>query len=518
MNGLDRRDVRALLSDISARTGLDFHDRHVDQLRETIERAMREAQCSSISAFRRTLQSTVGAFDDLVGKLTVGETYFFRDTRQFEFVRDRIFPDLLSRKRSGGSPRLWSAGCSSGEEAYSLAILLQDADPAGEGRVLATDLSRPALRRAREARYREWSLRGEWRAVAMRYLSLEDGVYALDPRIRRRAVFEYLNLSADRYPSLATDTWGLDLIFCRNVLIYFDRQTTARVCRQFYECLVPGGWLVLGASDPLAAAFAGFEVIEAPAGLVYRRPHMAIPAASVPPPRFEAPGRSPTAACEPTALNSSSGESGSTEFKHAGRKQAGATKGGRRSVGAETLHAARAAMEAGDYASAVTLTREYLADGPAAPERPDAVEAGVLHVRALTFQSIEEAEQACSALVRQHRLSQELLYLHAILFIDLGRSAEALEQLRRALFLDRSAAIAHFTQGAVFRRLGRAEEARRAFRNAQRYAAALPADETLPLGDGETAGRLLESAHQQLRLLGETGAGETAAGEAGAVK
>lgn len=475
MTRFPRNEIRMLLSDVSSRTGLDFGDRKVDQLRESVERAISAAGCGSVSEFRRRLQSDSGAFDDFVGALTVGETFFFREPAQFEVIRERILPELSTRRGIHQAPRVWSAGCSSGEEAYTLAILLEEADPGGPARVLATDISRPALQRAREARYRNWSLRGDRTSRLGRYLSRENDLHVLDPRIRKRVTFEYLNLATDVYPSLSTNTWGIDLILCRNVLIYFDRQTVSRVFEKLQQALVPGGWLILGASDPHAADFAPFETVQTAAGVMFRRPQVEAENFG------ERSGR-------PTWLQADAEES---DFESPAEWSPDENVPVPGTADEGWLAAARAHLLSGDSRRVAELTRDHV----------DVEEACVLHVRALTNYAVDEAEEACARFAVRHRLSEQLHYLHAVLLLDQGRYDESLEQLRRLTFLNRSLAIAHLLKGTIHRRLNQTDVARRCFHNCIRLCADRDPGDLVPLGEGETVEQLRQTARRQLDLL-----------------
>ena len=189
-------------------------------------------------------------FDDLVTELTIGETYFFRESRHFEWLRSTLLPELRARGNGEQSIRIWSAGCASGEEAYSLAMACTRDGLAARSHVLATDISRAALARARQAVYTTWSLRGEGVESASTYLKPIGDRFQVVDEVRRLVTFEHLNLALDIYPSFATATWGVDLIFCRNVLIYFDRETVGAVARRLFNSLAEGAELVTASSDP----------------------------------------------------------------------------------------------------------------------------------------------------------------------------------------------------------------------------------------------------------------------------
>ncbi len=464
------------------RTGLVFGPTRRDGAEAGMRRAMGRAGVREPERYRDLLEADADALDDLVVELTVGETYFFREPAQFRFLRREALPDLRLRLGLGAPVRTWSAACASGEEAYSLAILLQEEGAAPHSQVLATDISRAALTKARRAVYGAWSLRGEGAAAAAPYLRPDGGRFVLDDRIHRRVRFEYLNLALDVYPSLVTDVWGMHIIFCRNVLIYFNPETIAAVARRLYETLAPGGWLLTAASDPPLAGHARFETVTTDAGVLYRRatgggcfevarptrtpvvpfvpvePPAALP---MPPPPPVVVAHPPPSTLHPPP------------------------------VPADPLAEARKALAEGDYERAAEWTRD----------RPDDAAACLLNVRALANLDAARGERACAAAAARHPLSTELQYLHGVLLATLGRAGEAAQAVRRALYLDRSLAVAHFTLGSILERMGDAAGARRAYRNARDLCRARPADEPAPLSDGEPAGRLARAAAAQLAIL-----------------
>jgi chemotaxis protein methyltransferase CheR len=158
--------------------------------------------------------------------------------------------------------RIWSAGCCTGEEAYSIALALRMQVPhlpPERVDILATDLNDAFLEVARAGVYRRWSFRRTDPAgLAAYFRPLPDGRYELDAGVRGQVRFAHLNLADAAYPAVATGTLALDVIFCRNVLMYFGREQAARVVARLRDCLVDGGWLVVNASEASTPSFPGF--------------------------------------------------------------------------------------------------------------------------------------------------------------------------------------------------------------------------------------------------------------------
>jgi chemotaxis protein methyltransferase CheR len=518
-----QREYDPVLDLLRVRTGLSFAMSRYEHAASGIQCSMARAGVKEVNDYRALIENDANALDDLIIELTVGETYFFRDVGHFEFVRQEVLPKLFHTKGDKCLIRVWSAGCASGEEAYSLAMLFEQEGLAAHAQILATDISRRALAKARRAMYGQWSLRGEGAGLAKLYLSQQHDRYVVDERVRRRVAFEYLNLAQSGYPALDTGAWGMDLIFCRNVLIYFDPATIRRVARRLFASLVPGGWLVTGPSDPLMTDYAPFEVVTTDAGMFYRRDAGQPALARVTVggqrshstchwiPDSETDGDTVRARTDDTLL--SDGQTivarttceltSATTNAHVPREVDSEAALIRTSVDSRdhkestcgttgnVLAAAHESLLRGDYECAIQLTRD-LTGNPAA---------SALHVRALANLDCGAAERACADAMTRHQLSCELLYLHAVLLSELGRDVEAVQAIRRVLYLDRSLALAHFTLGSILRRAGKSDDARRAYRNARDLARARPVDESIRLSDGDCAAWLAEAADSQLALL-----------------
>lgn len=440
-----------------------------------IRRAMTRAGIASVSNFLERLSADEPTFDALIEEMTVGETYFFREAPQWEILKRRVLPEIRSRRGPNHPLRSWCAACASGEEAYSLAMVL-DQEGLEFSSVLATDICRGALSRAKQGKYGNWSLRGDAAALAGPYLQTVGNQFEVAERLRRHVAFEYLNLARDTYPSLATGTWGQDLILCRNVLIYLNRQTIARVAQGLFNALAEGGWLVTAPSDPMLHPLAPFEIEMTEGGIFYRRP----PLRSLEMPADETGRDTFRLSPEERSIN----ESLSNEIGPQSSQSEG-----------ELLGQVRQAYQGGEYRQVVSLAEEI----------PDNLAAQILKVRALANLNTVEAARVGAQLVEHFPLSPEVNYLQAILFLALGREEEAIQGLKRVLYLDRSLALVQFTLAQVLSRRGDQAGARRCYRNARDFCRVRPPEEVLALGDGETCSQLAEAAAQHLSLL-ENGA------------
>ena len=192
--------MQRLLDFLSQRSGLSLtHDRG-KSITEGVRRAMRQSGHSDADQFLVHLQQDQAAFDALMAEVTVGETYFYREPDQFEAIRNVVLPEIRQRKGGDHVARIWSAGCASGEEPWSLAMLCQQAGFGQHARILATDISREALRKAELGLYRQWSLRGPSKELAGSLLRETNDGWRIDSSLRRLVVFVYLTLALDNYP------------------------------------------------------------------------------------------------------------------------------------------------------------------------------------------------------------------------------------------------------------------------------------------------------------------------------
>lgn len=234
---------------------------------------MRECKTDDVSQYVGSVRSRDGAHElgQLVELLRVGETKFFRHKGQLRALRRIALPEIAARREAEKQQivRAWSAGCASGEEAYTLAMLLEDALPAARGwkhEVLATDISEPALAEARAGVYPELSAHGVPAVIAAWALERVGDEVRVTPRARAKVRFEPRNLLEAAYPR------GFDIVLCRNVLIYFDRETQQSVVQRLARSVVEGGYLLLGYAEHSASVDnAGLEPIRTEDGIVYRR-------------------------------------------------------------------------------------------------------------------------------------------------------------------------------------------------------------------------------------------------------
>jgi chemotaxis protein methyltransferase CheR len=268
---------------IAAHTGLQLRPRERDALRTTLAVRMAALNLHDTDAYRRLLEAgTLDAeheWEQLTGRLTNNESYFFRDKGQMALLRDRILPELIARNRGRRSLRLWSAGCSTGEEAYSLAMLVEELLPqrgAASGApweilILGTDLDAPALQVARQGIYSAWSFRTMESTRQQRWFQHGESGWQVAEECRAMVSFRRCNLAIDSFPSAKLGIDEMDLILCRNVFIYFAPAAVSAVLPKFARTLREGGYLMTGHSETLGQLVEPLAKRHFPESVVYQR-------------------------------------------------------------------------------------------------------------------------------------------------------------------------------------------------------------------------------------------------------
>lgn len=264
---LDRLpEIRALLA---AATGLPFGDYEEDALMRRIARRMSILGIETGAALLARLESDPRELDILSRDLLISVSNFFREPRAFAALARDVVPRLFERKSSGVPLRVWVPGCASGEEAYSIAILLEEererrAHPQ-EIQIFATDLKESALEIARLGRYPASIARDVSARRLARYFKHEAGAYQIAEHLRRMCVFSVRDLLCDMPFS------EIDLISCRNILVYFQRRAQDRVFALFHQALGAGGYLFLGAPDASPRDPRFFTTVNEPHRIFRRR-------------------------------------------------------------------------------------------------------------------------------------------------------------------------------------------------------------------------------------------------------
>jgi chemotaxis protein methyltransferase CheR len=449
---------------VAARTALHFPRERWSDLDGKAGPAAREFGFDDAGAFVDWLASspmTREQTETLASHLTINETYFWREPKIFEALGEQILPELI-RSREGNDRRLriWSAGCSTGEEPYSIAIALRRALPElADWRItiLATDINAGALRKATAGIYSKWSFRNapSW-LVEGYFRPSATAKREVLPEVRRMVTFEYLNLAEDCYPSPLNNTNAMDVIFCRNVLMYFAPARITQIAQSLHHCMMEGGWLIVGSSELSQQLFPQFESVSFPDAIVYRKRDR----------RPETEDRIPSSVLHPLST------------------------------------VLRPPSSVSRLASSVSMTP------PAArterkETKPEAPDADAQSVRALANQGrLADALALCTKTIAAGKFDAGLHYLHAMILQEMNQDGEATASLRRALYLNPDFVPAHFAMGNLALRLGDRRTGKRSMENVQTLLAERREEDILTEFEGLTVGRFREIVRATLQIGG----------------
>jgi chemotaxis protein methyltransferase CheR len=462
----------SLLSQLSefvgTQTGLNFPQERWGDLERGIVSAAPDFNFSDRESCVRWLLSaplTRHMNEVLASHLSVGETYFFREKRSLEILGEQILVQLLqSRRQNERRLRIWSAGCSTGEEAYTIAILLDRLLPDLKEwniTILATDFNPKFLRKAAQGVYGEWSFRDAPVWLRERYFNKSaDGRFEIHPRVRKMVTFSYLNFADDVYPSLLNNTGAMDVILCRNVLMYFTAQRAKQVVGNFHRALVDGGWLIVSPTEASNALLSSFTPVEFPGAVLHRKMVNA--------------GSQQIARGYPVLLRYGEAETTPPVLFAASPEPAAELP--------ILLHPAP---------SNESLPGAQADQMPAS--QADACEVAFRMARDCANQGrLGEAQEWCEKAIAADKMNPAHHYLLATILQEQGRHDIAMQSLMRALYLDPDFVLAHFALGNLHQSQGRYLQTQRYFGNVLLLLRNHSPDETLPEADGLTAGRLAE--------------------------
>jgi chemotaxis protein methyltransferase CheR len=470
---------------VAAYLGLHFPPERWHDLARGINSATRELACQDAAACLQrlvTLPWTQKQIAVLAHHLTIGETYFFREQKTFQILQEYILPTLLHARR-GTAQRLhlWSAGCATGEEPYSIAILLHTLLPDLKNwqiTLLATDINTRSLEKATDGVYGALSFRNMSCWMRDKYFKKRgDGRYEILPEIKRLVTFTTLNLVTGTYPSPLHLIDAMDAIFCRNVLMYFTPAQADNVAHRLYQALAPGGWLCVSPSETSHTRFAKFTTVNFPDAILYQKAHKPLqasvdilPKVRLPPPATAAVARArlPQDVEAPPVIQPAGGVATSiAPARPDSSRQAFALYAP--GPNAKTMET-RIALDVPQQVTPsdmAQLARTYANQGQLAAAR----------------QWVEKA-------IAADQLNAHWHYLHATILQEQGDLDAAMVALKRVLYLDKRPVLAHVALGNLARQQQRYQAASKHFEHALTLLHAYPPDAALPEAEGLTAARL----------------------------
>lgn len=454
-------DLLGRLSGFATDTfGLRFPPDRWNELARGVASAALELGIADLEGWAENLVEGVPSTDHLhalANHLTISETYFFRQREAFTLLEREIFPTRLAERRQQSRPlRVWSAGCASGEEPYSIAILIRQKFPelrADNVVIQATDINSHVLARAQRGLYSEWSFRDvpEW--VKGSYFTRKpNGRHEIVPEIHKMVRFSQLNLAAAIYPAEFGERGDFDVVLCRNVLMYFSSEWQQKILARFAQALAPEGWLIVGPCDISAMQAAALQLRLTGPG-VFQKTSREIALVEHPSPLW--PAVTPLLWALPTPAPEAT-----PEVVHE----------------APRVLPPPVPVSAGESSLTATATESEVASA-------------VAHSHANRGE-LEEALRACDEAIALDKMNPSFHYLRACILQEQNRVPDAMEAFRRVLYLDPRSVMAEFALGCLADRQGRHDQARHHFTVVLRTLVGGNRGDAVPGSEGLTVGRL----------------------------
>jgi chemotaxis protein methyltransferase CheR len=474
---------------IASRMGLHFPVERWAMLRRNLVLASREFGFHDMDSFIQWLLSASLNSDQveiLAAHLTISETYFWREPKVFTALTDFILPELIRSKekekveelatnrseaklgeaksRFSGrekSIRIWSAGCSTGEEPYSIAIALYKTIPKIEDwniTILATDINPRALRKAMNGTYGAWSFRNSPAWLKINYfLHKEDRQYEIIHEIKKMVTFSCLSLAE---MSAISNANTMDIIFCRNVLMYFTPEWISKISNSFYKDLTEDGWFIVSSCELSSQVFPQFTAVNFPGAVLYRK---------------DKNGSSHSLYA--TAVSKEEIQPLSTEAFFA-------TKASEKVEVMEDLRLLSSEASAKENLQKTAVNLKPV---------EESVTDRIFSIRLLADQGhLEEALSICQQAITSDKLVPGLYFLRGSILQELGKNTEAIMSLKQAIYIDPDYIMGHFMLGNLFARQGNSKSAKRFFDNVLGLLHKYENNDILPESEGLSAEYLRE--------------------------
>jgi chemotaxis protein methyltransferase CheR len=445
----------------------------------------------------------------LACNLTVGETYFFRDRRIFQILEEQIIPEVISLCRtSERCLRIWSAGCATGEEPYSLAIMLKKVIPDLRDwniTILATDINPRFLQKASRGVYTDWSFRDTPKWVKERFFEkTKEGYFKISSDIREMVTFSYLNLVENSYPSLLNNTSAMNIIFCRNALMYFTDNKVGGVVQKLYRSLVDGGWLVVSPCEISKVLSSRFVMVSFPDATLYRKDSESsqimeriIPKETPLQREYDETSmlfQRPHTFQEKILVENSQPQL-TLDSESRGRFQTRPyferqNMLNLKSPYEEAIDLYQQGLYQGTVEKLTTLLLHTKGTENYTISQKEAI---VLLIRAYANHGkLNEALEWCEKAIVMDKINPGFYYLRSTIFQEQGLIEESEKSLKRALYLDSNFTMAYFALGILSRKKGKLKESGKHLENALSTLNTLKEGDILPESDGITARRLKE--------------------------
>ncbi|MBS1954076.1 MAG: hypothetical protein JST89_07820 [Cyanobacteria bacterium SZAS-4] len=389
--------------------------------------------------------------------LTVGETYFFRDPKSFLVLENEIFPQLIDARQNTRFMRIWSAACCTGEEPYSIAMLLRKMIPDVDSwqiNILGTDINQTFLERATEGLYGDWSFRATPDFYKERYFKPKKNRFQIDTQIKKMVRFEWMNLA--ELECLDDPNYSsMDLIFCRNVLIYFSQEHATKIITSLSKCLIPDGYLFVGPNELTANDDRSYNSLHRNGAIVLQKANH-------------------IAAEIQRLADVDSGEGLQIKEVESG-------SGAHMNQQIPTLEEAQARYDQALYQEAVELLLLRCKNGG------DFSTMVLLAKSFANHSDLKSALKWCDQAIKVNRLNAATHYLRATILQEQGANSEAIHSLKQALLMDSSFVLAEFNLGILLKHSGNLRDAQRHFKATLKLLGSYDDNDILPESEGTTA-------------------------------
>jgi len=467
---------------ILARTGIIIQDHQIDNLQSAVASACSRFGYASAVEYLAKLEQGAHQpreLEFLISAITVRESYFFRDQFQIDFIKDTWLPGVIQEKQADEKRlRIWSAGCSSGQEVYTIAILLKETLQdfgTWDVRLLGTDISTSVLSDAASGIYKDWAFRTTPKHIINKYFEKKENDFFLRQDIRRMAQFKHLNLIDEHFTHNLDTMLPLDMILCRNVFIYLDPRIVRGVLRNFISLLSPSGVLMLGASDLVEPNIPGLELHHSQNMFYYRhRQEVRVP---------------PKDDCVR--------DTQSIKNKYLPKRAQDKVPTPKKKVKAATIPSPQKQPTAQE--EVISLDRKGLwheitafVDSYTAGHGEDAFLIGMKAKALASLGNLAAAADLCSRSIELDKTCKDCYYIMATIFIEMGRLEDAQHALRRAVYLDHSFLEAHFHLGQVLLRLRNYKAGLKSLKNAQELVEKAEPERLLFIEQELTCGQLAQ--------------------------
>lgn len=475
-NSLSEFTLLQLGDFISSKLGLYFAKDRWNDLERCIISAAAEYGNKDAEDFVQHIMTsplTTQKIELLAAHLTINETFFWREPETFAALEQKILPELVKLRQKEKAIRIWSAGCSTGEEPYSIAIALSRIVPninSWNISILATDVNPRVLGKAAAGEYSHWSFRNAPKWLKENYfVQKEKNKFEIIPSIKSMVKFQNLNLAEEVFPSPLTNTNTMNIIFCRNVLMYFTQDCSKKVTQRLFSSLQRGGYLVVSASELSLQNFSEFLHINLPGMVVYQKPSTTTKHLNKTPEIEVLP--------EPQSFQSSFTPCNisNAEYLQPVEKENEIPK-------INELYPSVSSYAGNNYEIKGEL-----------PAKERTVEELIILIRDLANQEkLIEALALCEEAIAAYKLNPRLYYLHAIILQENNQLDEAIVSLKRAIYLDSNFILSYYSLGNLYKRLGKKSSAKRNYDIVMSLLNKCGLEEIIPESEGLTAGRFKE--------------------------